>query len=164
MAAALCLQGVFLMQFTEGSIGRIFALRLEHGERMPDALETFAAEHGVHSGFALMVGGVDDASRIVVGPEDGTVLPPVPMVLALAGVHEVAAVGLIFPDEHGRPMLHMHAAFGRGDGARSGCIRAGIVTWRVLEVILLEVTGLSAARLPDEATGFTLLQCSEPAA
>ena len=149
------------MQFTQGSLGRVFLIRLSHGERMPDVLEAFAAAHAIASALVVMVGGVDDGSRIVVGPEDGTVLPPTPTVLTLSGVHEVAAVGILAPDESGEPNLHMHASFGRGEESHSGCIRAGIVTWHVLEILLLEVTGLSAARLPDPATGFTLLRCEE---
>ncbi len=149
------------MQFTQGSLGRVFLIRLSHGERMPDVLEAFAVAHAISSGLVVMVGGVDDGSRIVVGPEDGTVLPPTPTVISLTGVHEVSALGILAPDESGAPTLHMHAAFGRGEEARAGCIRAGIVTWHVLEVLLVEVTGLSAARLPDPATGFTLLRCEE---
>jgi predicted DNA-binding protein with PD1-like motif len=147
------------MQWTEGQIGRVFALRLEHGEKMPQVLEEFCAAREVANGFALMVGGADDGSRFVVGPEDGAVLPPNPVVTALSGAHEVAALGMIFPDETGAPMLHMHAAFGRGEEARSGCIRAGIVAWHVLEVLIVEVRGLSASRLPDAQTGFKLLEC-----
>jgi predicted DNA-binding protein with PD1-like motif len=32
------------MQYQEGSIGRVFALRLEDGDRLPDSLEAFARE------------------------------------------------------------------------------------------------------------------------
>jgi len=149
------------MQYSEGRIGRVFALRLEHGDKMPDVLEKFAAKKKIQSGMATMVGGADDGSRFVVGPEDGKKLPPVPMISALKGVHEVAAVGAIFPDEKGRPQLHMHAAFGRGGETKSGCIRAGIVTWHVLEIVLIEIVGLDAARLPDANTGFHLLQCGK---
>ena len=147
------------MQYSEGQVGRVFVVRLEHGEPMPESLERLAAERGVQYGLAIMVGGADEGSRFVVGPEDGTTLPPIPTVNALKGVHEVAAVGTLFPDETGRPALHMHAAFGRGDETRSGCIREGIVTWQVLEITLVEIVGLSAVRLPDEQTGFRLLQC-----
>lgn len=147
------------MQYTEGHLGRIFALRLEHGDPMPSALEDFCAEHKVNAGLAIMVGGVDDGSKLVVGPEDGNVMPAVPMVAALTGVHEVAAIGLIFCGPDGKPVLHMHAASGRKESTITGCIRAGIVTWHVLEVMLIEVTGLDAMRLPDTLTGFNLLQC-----
>lgn len=147
------------MQFSEGQLGRVFALRLEHGEPMPETLERFLAEQGVTCAAAIMVGGAEEGSRFVVGPEDGRAAPPAPMVAALAGVHEAAAVGTVFPDETGKPVLHMHAAFGRGDQTRSGCIRAGIVTWQILEIIVIEITGLDAARVQDPETGFALLQC-----
>jgi predicted DNA-binding protein with PD1-like motif len=139
----------------------VFAIRLEHGEPMPESLERLAAEKGVQCGLAVMVGGADEGSRFVVGPEDGEAMPVVPMVSALGGVHEVAAVGTLFPDETGKPILHMHAAFGRGDRTLSGCIREGIVTWQVLEIILVEIVGLSATRVADEKTGFSLLQCEQ---
>jgi len=147
------------MQVSEGRIGRVFAIRLEHGDPMPQALEDLAAEKGVLSGLAVMVGGVDDGSRLVVGPEDGETLPPVPVVTALGGVHEAAAVGTLFPDESGKPVLHMHAACGRGEQTVTGCIRAGIVTWHVLEILLIEITGLDARRVLDPATAFKLLCC-----
>jgi len=147
------------MQYTEGALGRVFALRLEQGERLPETLEAFAAEHGIASAFALMVGGIDADSRLVVGPEDGQARPVNPMVGGVPGVCEVAAVGLLFPDETGKPMLHMHAACGREDQTVTGCIRAGIVTWQVLELLVVELTGLNMARIPDVATGFRLLQC-----
>lgn len=146
------------MQYAEGTLGRVFALRLEHGDPMPQTLEEFAREQGVTSGLAIMVGGADDGSRLVVGPEDGQALPAVPMVTTLAGVHEIACVGTLFPDETGQPVLHMHAACGRETHTTTGCIRAGIKTWHILEIILLELNGLDLARLPDALTGFRLLQ------
>ncbi len=149
------------MQYTEGRVGRVFSIRLEHGERMPEALEALAAEKGVQAGLAIMVGGADDGSKVVTGPEEGRTGPPVPMVRAISGVHEVAAVGTLFPDQEGKPVLHMHAAMGRDEATTTGCIRAGLVTWHVLEIILVELTGLQAARLPDAATGFELLHCGQ---
>ncbi len=147
------------MQYTQGQVGRVFALRLEHGERMPDTLERFLREQGVTHGMAIMVGGADGGSQFVVGPEDSDTLPPKPVVNSLEGAHEAAAVGTIFPGEDGMPALHMHAAFGRGDETKSGCIRAGIVTWHVLELVVIEITGLEATRKLDPATGLALLQC-----
>jgi predicted DNA-binding protein with PD1-like motif len=147
------------MQYTEGQLDRIFALRLEDGEPMPQTLETFLTDQGITHGLAFMVGGADDGSKLVVGPEDGRALPVNPMVTALIGAHEILGVGTIFPDETGQPVLHMHGACGRNDSTITGCIRAGIKTWHILEIIVLEITGLSAVRRPDAATGFHLLQC-----
>lgn len=148
------------MKVAEGTIGRVFVLRLEHGERLPDCVERFAAERGISRGFCALIGGIENG-RIVTGPEAGeggnTAMPPVPMLSALIGAHEVAAVGTLFPDEAGRPKLHMHGAFGRGDQARVGCIRPGIDVWTIGEFVIIELLGLDMARRRDPATGFELL-------
>jgi predicted DNA-binding protein with PD1-like motif len=144
------------MKAAEGRIGRVFVLRLEDGDRLPDCVEAFAAEHGVAQGFCALVGGVG-SGRIVVGPKDGAAMPPVPVLAELLGAHEAAAVGTLFPDETGRPKLHMHATFGRGDTVKTGCIRPGIDIWTIGEFVLVEFTGLDLIRKRDAATGFELL-------
>jgi predicted DNA-binding protein with PD1-like motif len=80
-----------------------------------------------------------------------------PMELVLDNVHEFAGVGTIFPDESGRPVLHMHAACGRGDQTRTGCVRAGVDIWHIGEVVIMELTGNEMARKKDPVTGFDLL-------
>jgi predicted DNA-binding protein with PD1-like motif len=144
------------MKVAEGRVGRVFVLRLEDGDRLPDCVERFAAERGLAQGFCALVGGVDQG-RIVVGPKDGRAMPPVPVLTELLGAHEVAAVGTLFPDETGVPRLHMHASFGRGDEAKTGCIRPGIDIWTIGEFVILELEGLNMVRKRDAATGFELL-------
>jgi predicted DNA-binding protein with PD1-like motif len=75
----------------------------------------------------------------------------------LEGVHEIAGVGTLFPDASGKPVLHMHIAGGRQDGAVAGCVRRGVRVWQVMEVILYELTGSPSRRLRDGSTGFELL-------
>lgn len=148
------------MKVAEGRIGRVFVLRLEDGDRLPDCVEVFAAERGVAQGFCALVGGVG-SGRIVVGPETGpdgkAAMPPVPVLAELFGPHEAAAVGTLFPDESGQPKLHMHATFGQGDAVKTGCIRPGIDIWTIGEFVLIELTGLELVRKRDAATGFELL-------
>ncbi len=145
------------MKHSEGSIGRIFVLRLEDGDRLPSAIEEFAKQKGVARAMCIMVGGVDDGGNIVVGPKTRDDVPPEPMFLTLSGVHEVSAVGTIFPDDSGQPRLHMHAALGRGTETHTGCIRPGIQTWKLGEFIILEIANNSAARRRDPNTGFDVL-------
>lgn len=145
------------MKASQGGLGRVFVLRLEDGDRLPDTLEAFAADNGVASAFCALLGGADAGSRVVVGPRDGRVMPPEPMVHVLAGVHEAAAVGTIFPDAAGRPRLHMHAALGRNDFSVVGCVRPGVDVWKVAEVVILELTGMDMVRKTDPETGFELL-------
>ena len=146
------------MRYSEGFVGRVFVLRLEDGDLLNDTLEQFAAERGVERGLAFYLGGSADGSRVVVGPdvahEDGIVA----LVHTLAGPQEVLAVGTIFPDEQGKPSVHMHAASGREGAATVGCTRAGLRTWLVGEVVLLEISGSTAHRKTDTASGFELLE------
>jgi predicted DNA-binding protein with PD1-like motif len=146
------------MRYSQGSMGRVVVMRLEDGDVVHECIERVAAAEGISRGFALLVGGVDQDSTVVVGPEDGGVRPVVPMERVLYGVHEAAGVGTIFPDEKGRPVLHMHAALGRDDRTVAGCIRRGVKTWVVLEAILVEIVGNDAVRRRDPGTGFDLLQ------
>jgi len=145
------------MHYDEGRIGRVFVLRLEEGERIPDVIENFAREKGLMRAMAILLGGIDDGSRMVVGPEAGHGTEIIPMVHTLSGIQEILAVGTVFPDEQGNPVLHMHGASGREGGASVGCTRAGVTVWLVGEVILLEILGATAARKKDPASGLTLL-------
>lgn len=146
------------MDFTEAKLGRIFILRLHQGERIHEVLEKFAAEKKVSNALCFFLGGVEDGSKVVVGPKDGEAMPPDPMVTLLKGVHEGCGVGTIFVDEQGKPKLHMHASFGRDGEAVTGCVRMGVDVWRIGEVVILELAGASAKRVKDRATGFELLQ------
>lgn len=146
------------MKYSEGSVGRVFVISLDDGDELPGAIEDFAAQKGVSRGMCILVGGIDDGGHIVVGPKDRETLRPEPVLLRLDGVHEIAAVGTLFPDAEGRPRLHMHAALGRSGESHTGCIRPGIEVWKLGEAVLLEILNNTAARRPDPTTGFDLLQ------
>jgi predicted DNA-binding protein with PD1-like motif len=148
------------MKYTQGNIGRIFVLRLEDGDLLNDTIETFARDHGVERGLAFFLGGSASGSKVVVGPDAAREDAVIPLVHVLAGAQEAFAVGTIFPDEAGVPSLHMHAAAGREGTATVGCTRAGLQTWLVGEVVLLEIAGSDARRVLDTATGFQLLTIS----
>ncbi|MBW1990964.1 MAG: DNA-binding protein [Deltaproteobacteria bacterium] len=145
------------MQYREGRIGRIFVLRLEEGERLPDTIEAFARAQDLQEAMVIYVGGARDGSRLVVGPDAGRPEAIVPLVHTLTGIQEVLGVGTLFPNEAGEPVLHLHAAAGREGRATVGCSRAGVDVWLVGEVILLELVGTQALRRQDPNTGFALL-------
>ena len=83
------------MNYTEAKLGRIFILRLHHGEVLHETLESFAAEKQIQSGLCFFLGGAQDQSKVVVGPKDGAAIPPDPMVTLLRGVYEACGVGTI---------------------------------------------------------------------
>jgi predicted DNA-binding protein with PD1-like motif len=146
------------MKYSEAKTGRVFVLRLEDGDILHESIEAFAAAHGIRAAALLALGGADTGSILVVGPEEGRSVPIVPMERVLDNVHEVAGVGTLFPNEAGKPVLHMHVAGGRGEEAITGCVRQGVQVWHVVEVVLWELTGTNSRRLLDPATGFELLE------
>jgi predicted DNA-binding protein with PD1-like motif len=57
------------MKYSEARHGRVFVLRLEDGDVLHEVVESFAAEHDIRAASALAIGGADDQSCLVVGPE-----------------------------------------------------------------------------------------------
>ncbi len=145
------------MKACEGRIGRVFVIRLEDGDVVPECIERFAEESGVFVGHAILVGGIG-AGDVVVGPRRSEERPPTPMLLPIDGAHEVVGVGVLAPGEDGKPALHIHAALGRAGQTMTGCLRYGVTTWLVGEVILYEILGADVARIKDEQSGFELLE------
>jgi len=148
------------MKACQGKMGRVFVIRLEDGDVVPGCIERFAEENGVSVGHAVLVGGIG-GGEVVVGPRCSQEMPPQPMLLPVDGAHEVVGVGVLAPDEDGKPVLHIHAALGRSGQTISGCLRPGVETWLVGEVILCEILGVKAARVRDAESGFSLLEPGE---
>jgi uncharacterized protein len=146
------------VKYSEGNIGRIFVIRLEDEDWLPQSLENLAKDKEIKRGVCLLVGGVKGGGTIVAGPRQEETIPVETINKILNGIHEIAAIGTIFPDEHGTPKLHMHAALGRDQETITGCVRLGIETWKVGEVILLEIINNNAQRKKEATTGFELLE------
>ena len=145
------------MKACEGRIGRVFVIRLDDGDVVPECIERFAEEKGVAVGQAILVGGIGGGD-VVVGPRRSEERPPEPMLLPIDGAHEVVGVGVLVPGEDGKPALHIHAALGRAGQTMTGCLRNGVTTWLVGEVILYEILGADMVRIQDEQSGFELLE------
>ena len=145
------------MKASEGRLGRVFVIRLEDGDVLPDCIEKFAEKNGVSIGHVILVGGIGEG-QIVVGPRDSQKMPPEPMLLPIDGAHEVAGVGVLAPGEDGKPVLHIHAALGRSGQTMTGCLRPGVTTWLVAEAILYEILGARVSRRKDKKSGFSLLE------
>jgi len=145
------------MKASQGKIGRVFVLRLEDGDVVPDCIERFAAENNIACGHVVLIGGIG-GGEVVAGPRQSDVMPPDPVYIPVEGAHEVVGAGIIAPDKDGKPVLHIHASLGRGARALTGCLRPGVTTWLVGEAIIYEITGTSARRLPDKDSGFDLME------
>jgi predicted DNA-binding protein with PD1-like motif len=145
------------MKYSEGKIGRIFTLRLENGDKLPDIIEKFALEKKINSALVLYLGGANKTSKVVVGPKDSNSVSPIPMVTSLKGISESHGLGTIFLNEKKIPILHMHASFGRKTKTITGCVRKGVNIWLVGEIVILEILNTTGTRKIDHKSGFELL-------
>jgi predicted DNA-binding protein with PD1-like motif len=145
------------MRYSQAKQGRIYVIRLEDGDIIHEEIEKFARIKSIKAAALIIIGGADKDSRLVVGPEHGRTEIIVPMEHILDNVNEVVGTGTLFPDEKGEPVLHMHIASGREGGTVTGCVRNGVKTWHILEVVLFELIETGAVRAFDPVTGFDLL-------
>jgi predicted DNA-binding protein with PD1-like motif len=138
-----------------GTIGRVFWARLEDGEALVPCLENLAQKENVDQAVVLVLGALGEG-RMVCGPREN-VIPPDPMYMTFTQGREIVAIGTIARDKNG-PKFHMHAAAGRlGEETNVGCLRAECNIYLLCEAVILEITGLTATRDPDPASGFDLL-------
>ena len=145
------------MKYSQAKIGRVYVIRLEDGDIIHEEIEKFAREKSIKAAALIIIGGADEGSKLIVGPEHGRKKPIVPMEHILNNVYEIAGTGTIFPNEKGEPVLHMHIACGRKTSSITGCVRKGVKVWHVMEVILFELVDTTAVRALDPNTGFELL-------
>ena len=145
------------MKYSQAKQGRIYIIRLEDGDIIHEEIEKFANKKSIKAAALIIIGGVDKNSKLVVGPEHGRTVSIVPMEHLLNNVNEIVGTGTIFPNEKGEPILHMHIACGRKASTVTGCVRKGVKTWHILEVILFELIETDAVRAFDPLTGFDLL-------
>jgi len=143
------------MEYAVGRTGRIIAARLFEGEDLYESIEQIAVKEDVTSAAVLIIGGFRKAN-VVVGPEREA--PEiVPRFMDFTGPGEVLGVGTIYRDDKG-PKLHLHTAIGKDGDNLVGCPRDGTKTFLVLEVTIIEIEGIKAARKHDEKTGLNLLR------
>lgn len=141
------------MQCIEGRPGRIFLVRIDHGEDLLPALEQCVREKEVHCGVIQVLGALG-RGKMVTGPEE-MVLPPVPHREDFEGGWEILALGTI-SWEHEAPHIHLHSAVGKGDRTLTGCLREEAQVYIVIEAVITEISGIQSVRSPDGVTGLSL--------
>lgn len=149
------------MQYSTGRIGRIFVLRMNHGDRIPNTLESFAFEKKISCALCFFLGGVNDGSQIISGPSSTNGIPIEPILKVLSGIHESCAIGTILLNQEKKPKLHMHGAFGRNDKTIVGCVRMGVGIWKFGEVVVLEILNVKAYRKRNDSLGLDILEVEE---
>lgn len=142
------------MEYTQGTLGRVFVARLHDGESVYEAVETMAEKENVVAAAVLAIGAIRKG-KVVTGPVD----PSGPVIAhyeEFDDARELVGVGTLFPRE-GQPSLHFHAGIGRGNQALVGCPRAIMEVYLILEVVIIELIGIDAERDLDPEHGVHLL-------
>lgn len=141
------------MQYSVGKPGRVIVMRLSEGEDLYNCVESIAKKEKIRSAAIFITGGIRKA-RIVVGPkqEKPTIEPDF---RDFDGPGEALGVGTIYCDEKG-PKMHIHAALGKGENMIVGCPQGGASVFLVLEITIIEITGIDAQRKMDPS-GIKLL-------
>jgi uncharacterized protein len=141
------------MQYSEGSFGRLFIIRIDHDEDLLKTMEDFIRGKNLKSGMILFLGALSEA-RIVTGPEEA-IIPPVPHFESVSGGWEIFGVATVYPGEGG-PKIHYHVSVGRGKEAYTGCLREKATAYLVVEAVVMEFLGVQARRELDARTGLIL--------
>lgn len=143
------------MKYGIGRTGRVVVARFEDKDDVLAGLTDMAKKESIESAVFYLIGGVRQG-RVVVGPESDE-FPPKPVWREIQEPHEIIGMGTIFMQE-GAPKVHMHAAFGKGDNVKVGCLRENSGTFLLLEAVVMEIEGIDARREFDPASGLTLLK------
>lgn len=127
------------MQYTSGTCGRVFYLHIDHGEDPIQVINHFIQDQTIRAGVIHFIGAVKKG-KVVTGPEKDT-LPPEIHVEPLDLPHEVIGTAFIRWGSEG-PAIHMHVSAGRGDAALTGCLRGTAEVYIIIEVVIIEFTGI----------------------
>ncbi len=140
------------LKYVEMEKGRVFILALSTGESIKTTIEAFCSDKGVINAKITILGGVQTGSSFVCGPHlvDGKETTPIePIIYTTDAPTEFAGVGTVFPDEAGKPVMHLHGSLGRNGTSITGCFREQAKAWLTLEVIIEELLGKGAVRKAD---------------
>jgi len=148
------------MEYSVGGVGRVVVARLFEGEDLHGCIEQIARKEGIRCAAVLITGGFRKAN-IVVGPRQEE--PKIePRFQVFNGPGEALGVGTLYWKDND-PKLHIHTVIGKDGESLVGCPRHDTRTFLILEVTVIEITGIDAARQLDPKSGMNLLRLKPPA-
>jgi len=139
------------MEYTKGRIGRVFTVRVDHGDDLILELIKLAELEKIESAVFMLLGALKEG-KLVAGPKENK-RPPEPIWTGFNDAREILGIGDIFQEDR-RPKIHLHAGMARGDNVKLGCLRGESEVFMVVEVFIFELEGISARRIMDVEQGF----------
>ena len=142
-------------KYQVGKTGRVVVARFEDKEDVLGNLSIIAKKEGISAAAFYLVGGMGEGKFVVV--TEKVELPPSPVWRDLGESDEVVGFGSIF-NQNNEPRVHLHAAFGKKDTVKVGCLRENSQTFLVLEAVIIELSGINAVREFDPVSGLNILK------
>jgi predicted DNA-binding protein with PD1-like motif len=146
------------MKYTSGKIKCVHLLKFENNDDFIAETEAFIKKKKIKTAFFMFLGALKKGD-IVSGPKK-PVIPPVPFWNSFDNAWEVFGVGSVFLGAGGKPQIHIHASLGKGKKTKMGCVRKNARVFLVIEALMLELSGINAAKETDPATGINMLKIS----
>ncbi|GAB4332813.1 MAG: DNA-binding protein [Desulfobulbaceae bacterium] len=139
------------MEYQEGRTGRVFYARLDDGEDLHGAVRELVRKEEVGCAWFQVFGGLRRAG-VVTGPRE-PVVPPDPVWREMDDTREIIGTGSVLW-EGGEPLIHLHAAMGHHGDTLTACVRRDSTVYLVIELLLIEIKGITVTRPWFEAGGF----------
>ena len=143
------------MQYTKGTVGRIFVIKFEDGDVLLKELDKFARKEKLKAAAFVFIGALKKG-HVVTGPKK-PVIPPEPNWVSFKDGWEALGVGTIYTNKKG-PQIHIHSSMGKKNSTITGCVRKESEIFLVLEAIVFELKGVKATKDLDPETGLNLLK------
>lgn len=143
------------MEYTKGTIGRVFLVKFQDDDLLIDNLSLLAKQERIKAATLIFIGALKKGN-LVTGPKK-PVIPPEPNKVIFKDGWEVMGIGTIFTNAKG-PQIHIHASMGKKNKVLTGCVRGSSKVFLVIEAVVLELKGIKAKKDIDPATGLNLLK------
>lgn len=143
------------MEYTKGTIGRVFLIKFVDDDVLIDQLILLAKKEKIKTASLIFIGALKNGD-LVTGPKQ-PVIPPEPNRVAFKDGWEVMGMGTILTNSKG-PQLHIHASMGKKKKVLTGCLRGKSKVFLVVEAIIIELKGIKASKDIDLKTGLNLLR------
>jgi len=143
------------MNYTQGTIGRIFLLKFDNEDILIKELSKFAKKERLKAATMVFIGALLKGD-LVTGPKK-PVIPPQPNKINFKDGWEVMGIGTIFTDGT-TPQIHIHSSMGKKLKTFTGCVRGDSKVFLVIEAIVFELKGVKAGKSIDPRTGLNLLR------
>jgi len=143
------------MEYSVGSIGRVFLAKFSNNDLLLPELERLAKKEKVKTASIIFIGALREG-LLVTGPKK-PVIPPKANQVKFKDGWEVLGLGTLFTNKKG-PQIHIHASMGKARKVFTGCVRGQSKIFLVIEAFILEIKGIKATKEIDLKTGLNLLK------